>query len=65
MKLYDIPNNTWVRAIEPDCIDIFKFHHIDGMYSYCHDKEGNVCHYIAWMEVEPLPDNEIPHPGLK
>lgn len=60
MKLYDVPRNTWVRSIEPGAEDLeFKFHHIDGMYSYCTDKEGNVCHYQAWMEVEPI---EVPNP---
>ena len=53
MKLYDVPNNTWVKSIEPDCDDVFKFHHIDGMYSYCTDRDKTVCHYKAWMEVEP------------
>lgn len=52
MKLYEVPNNTWVRSIEPDCKDEFRFEHIDGMYSYCKDKKGNTCHYQAWMEVE-------------
>lgn len=54
MKLYDVPRNTWVKSIEPDNTDVFKFHHIDGMYSFCNDKEGNICHYAAWMEVEPI-----------
>jgi hypothetical protein len=28
-----------------------KFHHIDGMYSYCTDNENNVYHIAAWEEV--------------
>ena len=54
MKLYDVPRNTWVigNDSEQNCYDTFKFGHIDGMYSYCHDKEGNLCHYVAWLEVE-------------
>lgn len=52
MKLYNVPRNTWVRGIEPDCKDEFLYHHEDGMYSFCHDREGNICHYKAWMEVE-------------
>lgn len=53
MKLYNVPNNTWIRSLEPDCEGLeFKFEHIDGMYSYCHDKDDNLCHYPAWMEVE-------------
>jgi len=56
MKLYEAPRNTWVKVIEPDCDDVFKFHHVDGMYSYCHDEAGEVCHYKAWTEVEILDD---------
>ena len=53
MKLYEVPRNTWVRSIEPMTVqDEFKLINIDGMYSYCKDREGNVCHYVAWMEVE-------------
>ena len=52
MKLYEVPRNTWVMGIEPDCQDEFKLINIDGMYSYCKDKHGNTCHYVAWMEVE-------------
>lgn len=54
MKLYEVPNNTWVKSIEPDCDDVFKFHHIDGMYSLCSDMNKQYCHYKAWMEVEPI-----------
>ena len=62
MKLYDAPRNSWVIPIEdakapPDARPIskgetIKFHHVDGMYSYCHDKDGNVVHLPAWQEVE-------------
>ena len=62
MKLYEVPNNTVVRIIgninaPPDARlveeqDIVKFHHIDGMYSYCHDKDGKVVHLAAWTDVE-------------
>ena len=56
MKLYDVPNNTIVRRIDDgDHQDEFKFHHIDGMYSYCHDQHGNVVHYPAGCEVEIIP----------
>ncbi len=62
MKLYNVPNNTLVRIIScnaapPDARlvdeqEIVKFHHIDGMYSYCHDKDGKVVHLAAWTDVE-------------
>lgn len=48
MKLYEVPRNTKVKFEG----EIYKFHHIDGMYSYCHDKNGNVVHLVAWAEVE-------------
>ena len=63
MKLYDVPRNTQVIVVD-DAIkvpvaakdiakeDIINFHHIDGMYSYCTDSEGQVCHLAAWTEVE-------------
>jgi hypothetical protein len=28
------------------------FYHIDGMYSYCKNKEGETVHLVAWAEVE-------------
>ena len=57
MKLYDVPRNTQVKSIEPDCSDEFKLINIDGMYSYC-TKEwyGNetAVHIAAWTDVEIL-----------
>ncbi len=50
MKLYDVPNNTWVRI--PECNEIVFFDHLDGAYSYCLDKEGNVCHLSCAADVE-------------
>lgn len=62
MKLYKVPRNTRIRLIEdtkapPDIGGYaegteLNFHHIDGMYSYCKDDEGNVYHPAAWTEVE-------------
>ena len=62
MKLYDVPRNTRVRVLEdartpPDSLNVLTdnevmFNHIDGMYSYCKDKDGNVVHLAAWTEVE-------------
>ena len=57
MKLYEVPRDTWVMLNEEDGdYHIFKFHHIDGMYSYCTDQYGNVCHYKAWSDVTILDD---------
>lgn len=66
MKLYEVPRNTNVRLLEDDDGppaskplkkgDIVKFHHIDGIYSYCTDKDGNKVHPAAWTEVEIVND---------
>ena len=66
MKLYDVPRNTYVRLLEDnepppagiksDRGQIIKFGHIDGMYSYCTDTNGNTVHLKAWTEVEIVSD---------
>lgn len=64
-ELYNLDRGTWFRVVdkevkvpvahqEVDVEDTFQFHHIDGMYSYCTDKQGNVVHLAAWTEVEPV-----------
>lgn len=62
MKLYEVPNNTKIRVVSdvkvPPCApqisngDVLKFHHIDGMYSYCTNINKEVVHLVAWAEVE-------------
>ena len=62
MKLYEVPNNTKIRVISEartpashrdfESEEILDFHHIDGMYSFCKDKDGNTVHLAAWTEVE-------------
>lgn len=66
MKLYEVPRNSVVRVVSdnrnPPCSitteegEVIKFHHIDGMYSYCHNKKGEVVHLAAWTEVELVGD---------
>lgn len=61
MKLYNVPRNSLVRPVtnttappnarEIPANEIVKFHHIDGMYSYCTDSNGNKVHLPAWQEV--------------
>jgi hypothetical protein len=56
MLLYKVPNNTWI-AIEGR---YYLFHHIDGMYSYCTDSDGNVVHLSASANVTVMePEGNI------
>jgi hypothetical protein len=48
MMLYKVPNNTWI--VLNNGLKL-KFHHVDGMYSYCTDNKGNVYHISASEEV--------------
>lgn len=53
MKLYDVPRNTRIVIKDEDGTELrLNFGHVDGMYSYCTDDEGNVVHLAAWTEVE-------------
>jgi len=68
MKLYDVPRNTKIRVVSDVKVpiaapsitegDVLDFHHIDGMYSYCKDSNGNVVHLVAWAEVEIIDDQD-------
>lgn len=62
MKLYDVARNTMIRVAEqtstpPGGIpgedgEVYRFLHIDGMYSYCVNDKNQVVHLAAWTEVE-------------
>lgn len=73
MKLYKVPNGSKIRLLpEPveegetihppahrefeECEELY-FYHIDGMYSFCHDKDGNYVHLVAWAEVEVIEES--------
>ena len=49
MMLYEVPRDT--RIILASGREL-NFKHIDGMYSYCTDDDGNVVHLSAWTEVQ-------------
>jgi hypothetical protein len=62
MKLYEIKKQSWVKIISDnknpiasiptkDGDEVF-FDHLDGMYSFCRNKDGHVVHLAAWTEVE-------------
>lgn len=58
MKLYEIPKGSIINAETKNGDEVLgtqiKFHHIDGMYSYCTvvGKEDNVCHLGVSQELE-------------
>ena len=53
MKLYELSKrNIWVKEIETGFE--FFFDHIDGMYSFCKNRDGDVIHPAAWTEVEVI-----------
>lgn len=76
MKLYDAPTKCWVVPISDIKVPIASpdiqeskpiwFDHIDGMYSYCINQDGELVHLVAWAEVyvdEEMLD--IPKPERK
>ena len=63
MKLYDVPDKTWVRVIDKEVRvppgapeikegELIYLGNIDGMFSYCENKAGDIVHMAAWTEVE-------------
>ena len=67
MKLYEVPRETFVKILEdvrvpPGAQEIKKgdtifFDHIDGMYSFCMDKDKKfIIHPAAFTEVEIIED---------
>jgi hypothetical protein len=53
MKLYNLPRKSFFTLPEQPEEQYF-FDHIDGMYSYCLNKEKEVIHFGASTEVEPV-----------
>ena len=55
MKLYNLPAGAKFKIIDGEVLHstaIYKFFNVDGMYSYCHNPDGDVVHLAAWTEVE-------------
>ena len=71
MKLYDAPTQCWVIPISDiktpiASLDIQEeepiwFDHIDGMYSYCINKDGELVHLVAWANVY-VPEDMVDTP---
>ncbi|UOF79388.1 hypothetical protein [Caudoviricetes sp.] len=51
MKLYDVERKSYVR--HEDFVELF-FDHIDGAYSLCFDRLGNIVHLAAYADVEVI-----------
>ena len=62
MKLYDVPRGSKIKLVEDpktppahkhlNTGEVLRFAHLDGMYSYCTDADGNAVHIAGWTEVE-------------
>lgn len=48
--LYDVPRNSLIQLEDPGS-PVYNFHHIDGMYSLCSDKNGKTFHLMASTPV--------------
>lgn len=67
MKLYEAPSHSKVRLLEDakapvgarsiTCGEIIDFQHLDGMYSFCYDADGNIVHIAAYADVEVVDDD--------
>lgn len=69
MKLYDVPEHSKIKITDkkiknpPTSLtqktgDVLHFHHIDGVYSLCYDKERNPVYIAALTEVEIVNQNK-------
>ncbi len=74
MKLHELDRGNYFMVVgddprvPPDAPEVKKeevywFGHIDGMYSFCKNKEGEPVHILAWQEVEQVcnPHPDAPH----
>lgn len=50
-KIVDDELKVPVAHPDVDTAVEYWFGHIDGMYSFCKDPEGNVVHFAAWTKV--------------
>lgn len=52
MKLYELPNKSYFKLENTD--EVYFFDHLDGMYSYCLDKDNNIIHFACWTPIEEV-----------
>ncbi len=59
-KLYELPRNdiegTKIYVEASDGSSFIRFHHTDGMYSYCTTEKGGIVHLGAATELVPHED---------
>lgn len=69
MKLYDVPMDTRIRlkagkySVPQGQIQVVRdveinFSHLDGMYSFCTDDDGNVVHLAGYSEVDVVKQDQ-------
>lgn len=62
MKLYNMDNNRFIKVVDTNIRippaapqihnnEVLKFYHIDGMYSFCKNLQGETVHLAAFAEV--------------
>ena len=56
ITLLDIPRESKIYESCSDGSKFFVFHHLDGMYSYCHTELGEVVHLSVFAELETFED---------
>jgi hypothetical protein len=64
MKLHELKRGDFFRIISDNRFppahrsvpadEVYKFSHIDGMYSLCYLRDGAMTHPVAWAEVEQV-----------
>ena len=65
MKLFELKRGTKFRLVSKDPItppdaqllewgDVLTLDHVDGMFSFCRDREDNVVHPAAFSDVEEV-----------
>lgn len=58
-KLYDVPRNSYIKFANSENNEVYHFHHVDGMYSFCLNKNGEVVHIQAFADVEVVSKEEF------
>jgi hypothetical protein len=58
MKLYELPRGAWFSIDDGEECAVLKLEKIDGAYSRCHDKYGQLYHITASASVEEVSFHE-------